>query len=222
MDFHHYKERTLKSFDRQAPSFDVGYCGRLSRACYPHVLAALEPLDFSSVLDLGCGTGNVLCLLLRQRPEIRAYGLDLSGKMLEVARRKLGERAELTRGDAESLPYPDRRFDAVICCKSFHHYPDPAAVLREVRRVLRPGGTLLLCDTALRFPVRQAVNFALLFGRGGDVRVYSKKKVLLLLESAGFRPLRWSRPAPLIFLCLAERPPGGAEKKGCFQSASMV
>jgi ubiquinone/menaquinone biosynthesis C-methylase UbiE len=78
-------------------------------------------------------------------------GLDYADAMIRRATQKFSQsdhaaKLRAIRGDAERLPFPDETFDVVTCCHSFHHYPHQAHAVREFRRVLRPGGLLVLID----------------------------------------------------------------------------
>lgn len=105
-------------------------------------LAHPGPLSTAAALDAGCGTGL-------QAAELAAlgyqtHGVDISAALLAVARRRLPQ-ARFVRGRLEALPYADRRFDVVVCCGSTLSFvADPGVAVREIGRVLRPGGRLLL------------------------------------------------------------------------------
>lgn len=97
------------------------------------------------VLDVCTGTGAVAARLAATGCEV--VGLDQSEDMLAAARARLaaaglGGRVTLVRGEAEALPFPDACFDAVTVTYLLRYVADPAAVLRELARVLRPGGVL--------------------------------------------------------------------------------
>jgi ubiquinone/menaquinone biosynthesis C-methylase UbiE len=103
------------------------------------------------VLEIGCGTGNLLLLVKRTHPEATVVGLDPDEAALARARRKAGRAGldvRLDRGFAGELPYPDASVDRVLSALMFHHLPasEKRAALREVRRVLAPGGSLHLLD----------------------------------------------------------------------------
>ena len=100
---------------------------------------------FDSLLDIGCGTGNLLSLI-SERYDAEIAGVDLTPKMLNIARIKIGDKADLKLGDSEYLPFDNDKFDMVICTDSFHHYPHPENVLKEINRVLKPGGSVLIAD----------------------------------------------------------------------------
>lgn len=105
-----------------------------------------EALDYAGarglrVLDVGSGQG--IDVAHYARAGARATGIDLTPRHVELARAHLaalGLDAEVVEGDAEALPFPDGAFDRVSSNGVLHHTPDMAAALREVARVLRPGG----------------------------------------------------------------------------------
>ena len=100
----------------------------------------------TSVLDVGCGTGTQLATYADEGAE--CFGIDLSPAMLEVARTKLGDRAELTLGDATAMPYPDDEFDLSVASLFLHELPPEAAtsVLEEMARVTKPDGSVMVID----------------------------------------------------------------------------
>lgn len=127
-----------------------------------------EPFD---LLDLGCGTGTWTAMVAGSPlPSRQIVGLDYSFSMAQVAHEKaqavaaiasttsdtaLARAAEaeleaaipkFINGDSEHLPFADGSFDVITCSNSFHHYPHQQAAIHEMRRVLRPGGRLMLID----------------------------------------------------------------------------
>jgi len=95
-----------------------------------------------SVLDLGCGPGN----LLERLEGARVVGLDLSDYLLAQARARVAGRAgfEVLKGDAEHLPFPDASFDRIVCSEVLEHIEKPDAAMREMRRVARPGARVVI------------------------------------------------------------------------------
>jgi len=98
------------------------------------------------VLEVAIGTGRNLAFYPKG---IRLTGIDLSPAMLELARERAGELgldADLREGDAQELAFPDESFDTVVCTLSLCNIPDDCRAVAEMKRVLRPGGRLLLLD----------------------------------------------------------------------------
>lgn len=176
------KEKSRAAFDRQAARYDTAYFGAHARKLYPTLLDQLEQLPRQRVLDVGCGTGELLRQMAARWPEGEYRGVDLSPEMVAIAREKLGRAALVVQGDSEHLPVPDGWAQVVVCSDSFHHYPDPEAALREFHRVLQPGGTVLIGDTTAPPLVRGIMNRLLPFSGGGDVRLYSPRELTALLE----------------------------------------
>lgn len=155
----------------------VGYEGamldRLPRGISESFTGAGNPQQFvdvqagETVLDLGCGAGLDLCLYAEKvGPTGKLYGLDLSQDMLDKARRNLTEAGfssvEWLNASADSIPLPDRFVDLVTANGIFNLSPDKDAVMREVARVLKPGGRTIFAEivlkAALPFEVRREMD----------------------------------------------------------------
>lgn len=113
--------------------------------------AGVEP--GATVLEIGCGTGNVLVLAARVYPDTAVVGLDPDAEALAIAARKTrraGLAVRLERGYADRLPFADGSVDRVLSSFMLHHLPpaEQQAALREAHRVLAPGGRLHLLDFA--------------------------------------------------------------------------
>lgn len=187
-----YKRLSIREFTKAAKVYETDHAGiyEMCKDDYPPMLAELETDPFDDVLDVGCGTGPVIELLAKKYPEKHFVGLDITPAMIEVARSKGLPNAEFVVGDAESLPFGDEGFDAILCSNSFHHYPNPGAFLREAHRVLRPGGKLILRDYTSNDVVVWLMNtfempLARLVGHG-DVRILKMGEYRELVEAAGF------------------------------------
>lgn len=101
------------------------------------------------VLDVGCGVGHWGQRLMRHLPHARLTGVDAEASWMAEAReraQKLGLEASYRVGEAESLPFADASFDVVTCQTVLMHVADAVAVLREMRRVVRPGGTVIAAE----------------------------------------------------------------------------
>jgi ubiquinone/menaquinone biosynthesis C-methylase UbiE len=164
----------------------------------------------AAVLDLGCGAGHASFAVAPHAASVTAY--DLTPEMLAVVKREAAARElpniATVQGMAEELPFPEAHFDCVISRYSAHHWHDVPAALREVRRVLKPGGRALLIDTAggetpLLDTHLQAVE---ILRDPSHVRDYSAREWLALFREAGFTAtLRQEWPLPIEFSGWIER-----------------
>mgnify|MGYP000300689010 CR=1 FL=1 len=186
------KANSKATFNQQAATYDKDIKGQHARSLYPVLLEKLSHIPFQSALDLGCGTGEMLKMILQADHHKKRYGIDLSEKMLAVARSKLPDQVKLLLGDSESLPFPDSSFDVVYCNDSFHHYPAPQNVLKEVHRVLKPGGTFLLGDCWQPLVGRVIMNFYMRHSKEGDVKIYSEAELVSML-SKYFHDASWEQ-----------------------------
>jgi ubiquinone/menaquinone biosynthesis C-methylase UbiE len=120
------------------------YLHRSLEATLPHVPA----LSGQRVLDVGCGTGMLLHALAARGAGQHLVGVDRTMEMLAVARaaEPEGRSAHWLRGDAGAVPLHDGVCDVVVSTSALHYVRDTAAVLREWRRVLRPGGRMVITD----------------------------------------------------------------------------
>jgi demethylmenaquinone methyltransferase/2-methoxy-6-polyprenyl-1,4-benzoquinol methylase len=123
------------SYDRVGTVLSLGQDPRWRR-----FLVSRLPRDGGHVLDVATGTGLVAVTLLRAG--FRVTGLDQSPGMLAVARERLGPAAELVEASAEAVPFPDGAFDHLTVTYLLRYVDEPAAVLAELARVVRPGGTI--------------------------------------------------------------------------------
>src|SRR5215510_9504621 len=155
--------------------------------------AGLQP--HHRVLDVGCGTGSLAVLIKRLYPTVEVSGVYPDPKALARAERK-ARRADVSvrfhRGFADALPYPGLTFDRVFSSLMFHHIPrsDREQSLREIRRVLRPGGRLELLDLANPDAHSHSLLGRLIHSHG-QMSDNLDERILELMTSAGFeRPTR--------------------------------
>ncbi len=123
------------------------------------------------VLDVGCGKGHFTRVVERMAPHARITGLDPEPQWIEASQAALPH-LTFVRGDVEALPFPDASFDVVTCQTVLMHLPDVPAALREIWRVLRPGGRVLTME-----PNNLATNLARLVSDpefdAGDVLAFA-------------------------------------------------
>jgi demethylmenaquinone methyltransferase/2-methoxy-6-polyprenyl-1,4-benzoquinol methylase len=132
------------TYDRYASLLSFGQDPR-----WRAFLVSRIPNDATRVLDVATGTGAVAIELARANPARTVVGIDQSAEMLATAKQRIGERIELREGRAESLPFADGEFDALTFTYLLRYVDDPAATLRELMRVVKPGGMIAMLEFGL-------------------------------------------------------------------------
>ena len=172
----------LDQFTRQAALFSTA--APITNAdALRMIVEAARPGPDDTVLDVACGGGIVVCAFA---PHVRrATGVDVTPAMLEQAQRLAAEKGLANvgwrQGDVNALPFEDGSFTIVVTRFSMHHFPDPAAVLREMARVCAPGGRLVVVDMyASEDPAKAAE-----FNRLERLRDPSHMRSLTLAELTG-------------------------------------
>jgi ubiquinone/menaquinone biosynthesis C-methylase UbiE len=193
-------EQVRAEFTRQAGAMEASAVFSASDVL-DRIVRALGAPPPGRVLDLACGPGLVAEALAPVVGEI--VGVDATPEMVARARARLAaagtSRAAFHVAAAEALPFDAEAFDAVVTRLSFHHFPDLRAVLAETRRVLRPGGRLVVVDlVASADPAERALRDALERLRDPThVRVLPLEELASELVAAGFERIAeesWPQP----------------------------
>lgn len=189
--------------DRYIHTFEPDEQARLirqGRFLEPYIQPFVDFSGCATVLEVGCGVGAQLQVLLRRFPHVRYTGVDIVGAQLQRARQLLAEpvaadRVELIEGSAYQLPFPDASFDGACIFWVLEHLNDHLGVLREVHRVLKPGGVFHATEVfnsglyawprqpALETWWRAFNTLQLELGGDPDVGV----RLAALFETAGFK-----------------------------------
>jgi len=176
----------VEEYRKLAPVYDRRWASYVAKS-QAHSIAAIEDFDSrDSLLDVACGTGTMLQTLHECYPQARLAGCDISPEMLTVARRKLGSGISLKECPAEALDYPDNAFQLVTCNSALHYFPDASAALREMHRVLKPGGQLILTDWCNDFITSRIFNLTQTLLDAAHVRTLRQREFESLLNSAEF------------------------------------
>jgi ubiquinone/menaquinone biosynthesis C-methylase UbiE len=149
----------------------------------------------ANILEVGAGSGAFTARLLAMYPDAAISALDPDPALLAEARRRLGATVEFIEGTCEAIPLPDRSLDVVIARFVFQHLADPVAAAREIRRVLRPGGRVVVIDFdgelwGMCTPYNQELAplharvFMAQADRGGDR--YIGRRLAAIIKDAGF------------------------------------
>lgn len=154
------------------------------------LLLGLVPGD--GVLDIACGTGNFTRDFARTvGPTGLVVGLDASTTMLERAVQDTGgmEQVAYVRGDAQTLPFRDRSFDAVCCFAALHLFADPMKALDSIVRVLTPGGRVAIF-TSCRGRSAPMRTWESVMERQSGMRMFERDEIVDALEDRGFNHIR--------------------------------
>ena len=186
-----HREKDIEHFDLWSRTYENSW---MQRAFFDQTHQAVLALAAGivqqpeSVLDVGCGTGRLLRRAYRYWPDAHLIGVDPAPGMIEKAK-LLTPFATFYTSMAEALPLEDASVDLALSTTSFHHWQDQAAGIREIARVLRPGGYFILVDFS--FP-------EWLLGIIHQKRVHSPAQMRTLFNQAGLsvqtqQTLAWRR-----------------------------
>ena len=211
-------------FDNIAPTYDLLnhlLSSGTDRGWRHKARDSLRPFSPQQILDIATGTGDFAILAARRLQPLHITGADISEGMIEVGRRKvekmgLQERISFERQDCTALSYPDNHFDAVTVAYGARNFAHLDTALSEMRRVLRPGGHLLILELATppHFPMKQLFwaysHIAMplagwLISR--DAHAYSYLPATMeafpqgevmqeILRQAGYSQIKWKRFTP--------------------------
>jgi ubiquinone/menaquinone biosynthesis C-methylase UbiE len=189
-----HQARIVDQFSRQAAPFAASPQIRNADALI-RIVRMAEPAPDDIVLDVACGPGLLACAFARVTRHVT--GIDVTPKMLDQARalqQKEGlENLTWHQGDVRPLPYPDASFSIVSARFAFHHFLDPLAVLKEMRRVCRAGGRVVVADSAPAVDKADAFNHMERLRDPSHVRALPAEELLELFAVAGLPEPRLQR-----------------------------
>src|ERR687889_1126958 len=164
------------------------------------IIRLVRPVHDGRYLDLGCSAGLYTCGLARELQGGVAVGLDISPSMLREAHRRArasGTNPSFVRANAKNLPFFDASFEGAACGGTLNEFGDPARVLRETSRVLRPGGRLAVMGI-LRADSSRGRNLQRFLSTGG-IKFFHPDQLQSLLDDAGFEPDPLRTYGPVFF-----------------------
>lgn len=168
------------------------------------LIEKLDPEKRKKILDVGCGDGFYLHLLLSLKNKNTLVGIDIDPNALSSAKKNLkGRKIKLLRGDLTKLPFKKNAFDAVLTSEVLEHVEDEVGALKEIRRVLKPKGVLVLSVPHANYPLFwDPVNYFLerMFrthistGFWAGIwnqhrRLYTRKKIESVLKKSAFKKI---------------------------------
>ncbi len=156
-------------------------------------LSLVEIHEGWTMLDIGCGGGATLKRLLKRSKGAQVYGIDISEESVAKARKVnanvLDRQVFVTQGSAEKLPYEDNKFDLVTAVETVYFWPDLPNCLKEVRRVVKPGGRFAIMVEVLE-------NDSVWTDVVDGMTAYSPEQLKEMLEGAGFVKTELHRRKP--------------------------
>ena len=201
---------SIRYFDTIAGVYDVCLQG-FTRPIFEEASRLMKPLlaPDARVLDAGCGPGTETLLLARLVPRGEVVGMDLSAGMVrtafESAARRGVRNTAFFQADVARMPEElGGSFDAVFSFGAFHHYPDPAAAVREMRRVLAEGGRAFVVDPGPAWFKALGTPWAK-WADPGWVSFYTGEELESLFAQAGFSTFYWVEVLPGFGMSIAAR-----------------
>lgn len=186
-------------FNREAKRYDNFLLQFWMRRFHAPTLKELLLTPASRVLDISCGTGELLKSLAGKA---ELYGIDISEEMLEVAKTKLGRKANLQKADVHDLPFKESHFDYVITTEAFHHYYDQQKALQEMVRVAKKSGKVIIVD--INFFLKP-IHWLFQTFEPGCVKVNNRKEMKRLFHQAGLKNIRQKRNFSFAVMTIGEK-----------------
>jgi len=181
------KTTVREQYDYLAAKYDQRWSSYISNTLsFLKTWAQISPQ--STVLDIGCGTGEFERLVLADYPMQKMVGVDISERMLAIARQKLHTYPNLSfcTASAVALPFANNSFDIIVSASSFHYFDRPTAALAEMKRVLKPDGTLIILDWCKDYLLCRLCDILLKVFDPAYKQCYTQADFHHLLSAAGF------------------------------------
>lgn len=168
---------------------------RMNKRHLPLINWGLESVDIGSrdkILDIGCGSGNAIRVMLSRSSEGRIYGVDHSNlsvsNALKLNRRAVSKgRVKILEASVADLPFKDNSFDLVSAFETIYFWPDLEENLNEVRRVVKPGGKLLVVCEIFKGEQEKEENLKIVDMLNFNDNYKTREELETLLQGAGFK-----------------------------------
>jgi len=195
------EEASRRYFNRWAPGYDSSLAQIWFRENHRLIVQAVDPPVDARILDLGCGTGQLAARLAQRVPRGTVLGVDPAEDMIQIARRRRRHRnLRFKSGSSDMIPAGADAFDVVVSTISFHHWTRPAESLREIGRVLRAEGRLLILDFCRDNLCMAALDQVQRWLQPSHFGIASADEMRRYLSRAGFRRLQITKPRWLLML----------------------
>lgn len=183
-----FNEKSRESYNLKAEDYDNTFDGKFTEKFKKLLLEEIIIQPNNSILDVACGNGTFL-RMLTGKCNIKGYGIDISEKMIEVAKKKCPDMIFEVNG-CEHTSFQNEMFDVITVCAAYHHFPDVKAFAKEAYRLLKPQGKLYIAEVYYSFIIRAICNPFVPLSKAGDVKFYSPKEIKINFEKYGFEQVR--------------------------------
>lgn len=163
------------------------------------MLNIIKPRKNSKILDVGCGTGNLLHILEKQNQNYKLHGIDISKEMLKLAKKKLLK----TRLKLQSAEEPNSKneFDYIFSTEAFHHYSDYNSIMNNFNKALKKNGKLIVLDFDFGFLFNKIFHLI----EPGNSKMHSASEFKNLFKQHGFKNIMQKRINLLLLLTIGEK-----------------
>ena len=204
MELHKSKTRAIREFEGWAHKYDQSFLNLVLfqptyKLMFSEICKRAKRKTTFRILDIGCGTGTFLAKCLDTSCNMELIGLDMAYNMVQRAECKAdrincnGSAITFMVGDAEQLPFDSGYFDMVTCSNSFHHYPNQLQAVREMRRVLKDNGELLIVDGHRDEPLGYLIFDVFVDAVEKHVHHCSRREFMDMFKEAGFQKVTQQR-----------------------------
>ncbi|MBG1266015.1 class I SAM-dependent methyltransferase [Nostoc sp. WHI] len=176
-----------KQYDNLASVYDQRWKSYIANTLsFLQTWAQISPLD--TVLDVACGTGEFERLLLTDNSTQNIVGVDISDKMLAIAKQKCSAYPQVSfhTASASALPFDSNTFDVIVSANSFHYFDNPLAALIEMKRVIKPNGKVIIIDWCKDYFFCKILDITLKIFDPAYQQCYTQNEFHGLLTSANF------------------------------------
>ena len=194
------EQKNKRFFNNITKYYDKGIFKNWNRKIERKAIETISIKKNSKILDIGCGTGNLLYLFQEQRKNLKLYGIDISEEMLKIAKVKL-KTTDLKLQSVEQINFKSNYFDYVFSVDAFHHYSNYDLAMKNIYRVLKKEGKLIVVDFNFGF-IGNKIFHAI---EPGNNKMYSKDEFKKLFKAYEFKNISQKRFGLFSILTIGEK-----------------